>query len=213
MINIKKYIKYAIYVVVLILIVVFSSTNAIAKYKSEKTGDDNARVAKFGDLNFYEYTIDGNKLVTGNTAEVETKNIIAGTDFEKNLSIEFTSSEINTYLFLEVETKNWTVTTNDETKTNKVSIQNEYDEDMIYWILNNKWTLLESNNGKFVFYYEVPANNNFTDTLINKIIVNPIDMDSAYLLENEGHNLSFKAYALSALSVTPLEAWQYATNK
>ena len=53
--------KYLAIFLIFMTLILSMSTEAYAKFKSFLSTDSSARVGKFGELSFYEYTINGNK--------------------------------------------------------------------------------------------------------------------------------------------------------
>ena len=206
----NKKIKYFIYAIALILTVILSVSNATAKYKSEKIGEDNARVAKFGELNLYEYKTNNEIVNMGSSAEIETININPGTTINKNLSVSYSGNEIDVYIYLVIESNGWLIEEKENTNETNIFIKNNGDK-ILEWTLNNNWKYLEeaSSTNKHVFYYENKANNTFNNTIMSSIEVNSMSLSNANILEDSDYSIKFNTYAVSALNVTPLEAWQF----
>jgi len=219
-INVQEYKRITInrillrFTSILLLLVVISlyiTTGSLAKYKSENSLNDSARVGKFGELNFYEYKSDGTTLVSGDEAQIENIVVIAGNNIDKNLHISYSGNEIAVYIFFVVDSDGWKIINNEN--TNELLITNNNNEKMVSWTINNNWHYLEeSSNTKHIFYHLVEANTNFDDAVMPKLEVNALSLDDVELLKNPSYSLKFKALAVSALGKTPAEAWNYISN-
>lgn len=206
----KILLKSILFVFSLILVTFYMTSSILAKYKSESSTNDTARVAKFGELSFYEYSADTGQLV-GDAVQIENITIKAGTDIDKKISLSFSGSEVATYIYLIVETSGWSITTNTESNINRLSIKNAGKEDMVYWELNNKWTYLDgvSNDSTFVFYHLIEPNTSFTDDVMTALIVNSISLDDVNLLKTPDYSITVKTHAVSAAGNTPEQAWEH----
>lgn len=208
----KNSLKYLSIFLILIVLILTMSSEAYAKFKSFLSTNTSARVGNFGELSFYEYTIDGNKQVIGESAQVETFTVIAGEDIAKNLSLSYSGNEIPVYVYLIIEANDWLVIPNDT--TNKITLQSNKGDDLIYWYLSNDWTYLEtkSNENQFVFYHLVEANKELDEKLIETFNVNAMDFSSIDVLQKQENSISFKTHAISALGVSPDKAFEYINN-
>jgi len=198
---------------VIIALFIFSSvvvtscyiSKTYAKYQSIVTGSDNAAVAKFGNLNFTEYTSSGSA-VTGNIAQTELITVTAGNNVNKRISLSYLDCEVASYVFIEVEADGWIM--DEGNNISKLSIKNASGDSMVSWTINNNWNYLGNYNNKFVIYHTVLANENFTDNLMTEIEVNAISLDDVSLLINNNYSLNFKAYVISKTGATPEDAWE-----
>ena len=204
--------KYLSIFLILIVLILTMSSEAYAKFKSFLSTNTSARVGNFGELSFYEYTIDGNKQVIGESAQVETFTVIAGEDISKNLSLSYSGNEIPVYVYLIIEANDWLVIPNDT--TNKITLQSNKGDDLIYWYLSNDWTYLEtkSNENQFVFYHLVEANKELDEKLIETFNVNAMDFSSIDVLQKQENSISFKTRAISALGISADKAFEYINN-
>lgn len=204
--SIFNFLYKLIFCLTILTLVIFHVTSGVyAKYSSESTGDDNARVADFGNLYFYEYTIDGNRLITGTETEVETVTIVAGENINKNIRLSYSGNEVLVYVFFVVDANGW----NFEENSNRFVIKNSGNEDVVYWNLDENWNYISevSSTTKHVFYHEVEPTIEFDNNILREFEVNPISIDDVNLIKNSNYSLSFSAYAVSALDISPADAW------
>ena len=114
-----------------------------AKYISSASGNDSARVIKFGELtlteegDFYE----GNKLM-----------IIPGVALTKKATVSFSGSESATYVFVEITPSKWSTTDN---KTFSVMSNGKT---AMQWNVAEGWLFLKSDNGTYIYYRELTPN-------------------------------------------------------
>lgn len=204
--------KYLSIFLIFIVLILSMTSEVYAKFKSFLSTNTSARVGNFGELSFYEYTIDGNKQVIGESAQVEKFTVIAGEDISKNLSLSYSGNEIPVYVYLIIEANDWLVIPNDT--TNKITLQSNKGDDLIYWYLSNDWTYLEekSNENQFVFYHLVEANQELDEKLIETFNVNAMDFSSIDVLQKQENSISFKTHAISALGISAEKAFEYISN-
>ena len=127
----------------LTLISIHLTSGLYAKYISSASGNDSARVIKFGELtlteegDFYE----GNKLM-----------IIPGVALTKKATVSFSGSESATYVFVEIMPTGWSAT-DDVTfallSNGKTAMQ---------WSIADGWVFLKSDNGTYIYYRELAPN-------------------------------------------------------
>ena len=131
---------------ILLCLTLFSihlTSGLYAKYISSASGNDSARVIKFGELtlteegDFYE----GNKLM-----------IIPGVALTKKATVSFSGSESATYVFVEIMPTGWSAT-DDVTfallSNGKTAMQ---------WSIADGWVFLKSDNGTYIYYRELAPN-------------------------------------------------------
>lgn len=207
----KNYKKYFILVIYLLVASVLISSHSVAtiyaKYRSVSTSYDTARVAKFGELELYEYTIDGNELISGTTARIENVDLITGKDVNKNLSLKYYGSEVTSYLYFVINTNSWKLYVKDE--VNKLVLENENKDHLMYIEIDNSWTYLEdiSENGKYILYKTIEPNIAHNEQIIKKVNVNSISMNDSKKLKNIDTSLSFDVHAVQITDETPSEGW------
>lgn len=191
----------------------YMSSFVFARYISNSSLGDTAKVAKFGDLTFYEYLSDGTTLATGETVEIDNLLINPGINVNKKISLSFGKSEVGVYLFLVIDANRFKVVS--ETDSYKITVQNNLSEDILYWNLDNSWNYLEdvSTSNQFVFCYHLDPNTSFDEVLMDSILVNSISFDDVNLLKGDKPSLSFKTYAISSVGLNSDEAWNHIINK
>ena len=114
-----------------------------AKYISSASGNDSARVIKFGELtlteegDFYE----GNKLM-----------IIPGVALTKKATVSFSGSESATYVFVEITPSKWSTT------DNKTFSLMSNGKTAMQWNVAEGWLFLKSDNGTYIYYRELTPN-------------------------------------------------------
>ena len=127
----------------LTLISIPLTSGLYAKYISSASGNDSARVIKFGELtlteegDFYE----GNKLM-----------IIPGVDLTKKATVSFSGSESATYVFVEITPSKWSTT------DNKTFSLMSNGKTAMQWNVAEGWLFLKSDNGTYIYYRELTPN-------------------------------------------------------
>lgn len=115
-----------------------------AKYITTESGSDAARVITFGDLTLSE---------TGDFYEEHKLMIIPGVDLTKKATVDFSGSEAETYVFVEVEASaEW------QTTDNKTFYIVHNGKNAMQWSIAEGWTLLASKNGAYVYYRKLAPN-------------------------------------------------------
>ena len=127
----------------LTLISIHLTSGLYAKYISSASGNDSARVIKFGELTITE---------TGDFYEDNKLMIIPGVDLIKKATVSFSGSESATYVFVEIMPTGWSAT-DDVTfallSNGKTAIQ---------WSIADGWVFLKSDNGTYIYYRELAPN-------------------------------------------------------
>ena len=122
----------------------YLASGLYAKYSTQATGSDSARVIKFGEISITEtgdFLIDKNGNSTGKML------IIPGVDIMKQAAVNYDGSEAATYVFLEV------VVSDHWSYNNRVfSAENG----KIQWTIQDSWTKL--NTDGLVFYKTLEPN-------------------------------------------------------
>ena len=127
----------------LTLISIHLTSGLYAKYISSASGNDSARVIKFGELtlteegDFYE----GNKLM-----------IIPGVALTKKATVSFSGSESATYVFVEITPSKWSTT------DNKTFSLMSNGKTAMQWNIAEGWIFLKSDNGTYIYYRELDPN-------------------------------------------------------
>ena len=115
-----------------------------AKYITTESGSDAARVITFGDLALTE---------TGDFYEENKLMIIPGVDLTKKATVDFSGSEAETYVFVEVKASSeW------QTTDNKTFFIVNNEKTAMQWRIAEGWTLLTSKNGAYVYYRKLAPN-------------------------------------------------------
>ena len=211
--NIMIY-RFLFVTLALVLITTFMVSGVFARYKSIAGANEEARVAKFGNLNLYEYDSSGNIISSGLTNQLEEIIIYPGIDINKKLEISYTGTEVATYVFFVINTEGWQLTNDEEIGKYVMSLNNEKDEYIAKWTIQNNFQHLESlsSENRNIFYYLAPPNSNLNEKILDKIEVNAIGLEDAKKMEEYAYEISFEAYAASAINITPEEAFTRAEN-
>lgn len=120
-----------------------------ARYVASASGQDLARVVKFGDLTFTE---------TGDFYEDNKLMIIPGVDLTKKVTVSFSGSESATYVFVEIMPTGWSTADNvtfSFLSNSKTAMQ---------WSVAYGWTFLKSDNGTYIYYRELAPNTELVAT-------------------------------------------------
>ena len=106
-----------------------------ARYISRDSGEDSARVIRFGDLTLTE---------TGDFKDGEAY-IIPGVNLTKDATVTFAGSESATYVFVEVEADGWTISGSDKRDFS-------YGTNLLSWNVAEGWNYLSSDGSSYVYY-------------------------------------------------------------
>ena len=143
------FIIWAIFGLSLVLLSSHITSGPYAKYSSQSTGSDGARVIKFGDLTVTE---------TGDFTSVDTNEnqfiFVPGVDLKKDIRVTFKGSEASTIVFITVETPGWNL--NNKSFTDS--------KGQLAWSVADGWTHLETDGSTHVFYYALEPNTPMNDT-------------------------------------------------
>lgn len=185
-------------------------SNVWAKYQSKVTLNEQAKVADFGTLTFLEYKSDGTTLISGTEASIEIVNVKPGENINKKLTVSFVGNEVDVYVFFTIDAEKWIL---NENNTNRLSIKNDTDDDIVYWELNDKWTYLKtefisSDVNKYVFYTTVFAFEGLTNDVMTNIHVNSFGFEDVHIFNDNEYSLSFDTFAISKPGATPEMAWE-----
>lgn len=202
--------KKNIFLIIAILLVVSSFVVSIsyARYTSVLSSSDLVRVAKAGDLVLVEKLngeVQNNKLDSINEI---THEIVSGGVVDKEVYIEFTETEVSTYVYLVIDNVNWTY----NKELNKLSVINNK-SDLLAFTLDDIWIFLDevSNDDQFVFYTLVNVKDtNYNEKLnvMSKINVGIINVNDIEKINNS--SLKFNAYSIQkGNNISALTAWGY----
>lgn len=197
--------RIAFIILASVLITTYLVFGVFAKYKSIAAGNTEARVAKFGSLNLYEYNSSGDIIATGTTTQTEEIIITPGKDINKKIIINYSGNEVATYIFFVVNSDGWEISKDETTNNHLISINNSKDEAVAKWEIKNHWQHLESlsTENRNIFYFITPPDSNINETIMEKIEVNAVDLDSSNPMDEFGYELSFEVYATSAYNIEP----------
>lgn len=194
--------------IILLLVCSFTISLSYARYTSEFSSSNQVRVAKSGELTLVEKLngeIENNNLDVANNYSHE---IVSGGFIDKEVYIEFTNNEISTYLFLVIDSINWSY---DEI-SKKISVINN-NSSLLSFDIDAKWIFLEevSNESKLVFYHLVDVNNNEINNkyeVMSQIDVGLITVNDGEIINNS--SLRFNAYSIQKNDdINEIDAWNY----
>lgn len=185
----------------------FISNYSYARYIGSKTAENDIKVANFGKLKLVE-KLNGEIQVNNlETESIVESDFILGENIDKEVYIEFTQSNVSTYLFLELDVVNWKY----DIESREVELLNN-DTKILSFEMNNIWNYSEnlSDDKKLIFYYEIDVNKNNSTKfdVMNQIITGIISIDDISIL-NES-KIKFNAYAIQkgdSLSIEQM--WDY----
>lgn len=127
----------------LTLISIHLTSGLYAKYISSASGNDSARVIKFGELTLAE---------EGDFYEENKLMIIPGVALTKKATVSFSGSESATYVFVEITPSKWSTT------DNKTFSLLSNGKTAMQWNVAEGWLFLKSDNGAYIYYRELPPN-------------------------------------------------------
>ena len=180
---------------IFLLVVFFSSIakrTTYARYISEFESESEVGVVKFGTINLVEKLngeIQDNKTTSVNL----TTDILLGENIDKEVYLEYTGSEVSTYLFLVINVEKWEY--NDTRKEFGIFNNNAR---LIYFNINDIWTYSDnlSSEKEKVFYYDYDVlndkNNKFE--IMNQIKLGVIGYNDIETVNN--NKLNFKIYSI-----------------
>lgn len=157
-----------------------------ARYITTASGDDSARVIKFGELTLTE---------TGDFYQENKLMITPGVDLNKKATVSFTGSESATYVFLSVIPTKWHVSGD-----NKMFSVTVGSKTVMNWSLADGWVFLKTDNGAYVYYRVLAPNTALVSadiiaggkiTVSNQITRSEIGSDAM-----QGISISFRAAAV-----------------
>lgn len=192
-----------------LLVIFFTSMSqrtTYARYVSQFEAESEVGVVKFGTLNLVEKLngeIQDNKTTN---LDVNTE-IVLGNDINKEVYLEYTGSEVSTYLFLVIKVEKWQY----NNTRNEFGIFNN-DVRLMYFNINDIWTYADnlSSDTEKVFYYDYDVvndkNNKFE--IMNQIKLGMIGYNDIDSLKN--NKLNFKIYSIQKNNKLDLAThWSY----
>ena len=196
---------------VLFYLTVFSTyltAGLYAKYVVTGNGGDSARVIKFGQL-----TLEEESDLEEKSKDKYSKIISPGNKLNMDVTVSFTGSEADTYIFVKVYAPGWTP------KNYNINFV-DTSGNISCGIDNSKWTYLDSylehpsdeNETIHVYYYKDPttgAQHLESNTAITDVpVLRPLDADKEIIISGalskqdmkqmSGLSLDFTAYAVQA---------------
>ena len=149
----------AIVLFYLTLVSIYLTSGLYAKYTTRSSGQDGARVIKFGEIVLTET----GDFVTHTAQGQHRFIIIPGVHLDKDVKVSFGGSEADTYVFVVVETPGWS------TQDHKRFVVNDGD---IYWNVNvdgeKEWIHLPTTEDYHVYYRYVKANQKLENVPVMK---------------------------------------------
>lgn len=191
----------ALFLFCLTIISVYLTSGLYAKYIGSASGNDSARVIKFGELTITE---------TGDFYKDSKLMIIPGVDLYKRAVVDFGGSESATYVFAEIVPDEWT------TSDNKIFSILSNGKTAMQWTVADGWEFLKSDNGAYIYYRELAPNTVLKADIIagdGKITV------SEYITKGEIGSFTDISLNLRASAVqsggfeNPAAAWNSITAK
>lgn len=173
----------------LVAVTTHVSVDLFARYLTEGTGNDGARIMTFGPLTISEES-DGSF-----DAEKQAYHFIftPGVDLKKDIKVSFDGSEADTFVFVELETTGW-----EKNGGNTFRLGNN----LLLWSVDEAWTYLQSQDDRHVYYMILDANNNkLTNQPVikdGKIQVSKATRGDYKDLEGDTINISAAAYVVQA---------------
>ena len=114
-----------------------------ARYKSEVSSDDGARVIYFGDISITE---------TGDEKVKDKYIIIPGMNINKKATVDFEGSESATYVFVEITVSaNWQCTADGR---RFFVARNGVSKELVSWTVGDDWVFLSNDGNSYVYYYK-----------------------------------------------------------
>ena len=196
------FIIWAIFGLSLVLLSSHFTAGPYAKYISQSTGSDGARVIKFGDLTVTE---------TGDFTSVGTNQnqfiFTPGVDLEKDIRVSFEGSEASTIVFITIKTEGWTVADG----RNFTDSQGQ-----LTWSVDNGWTYLTAEGGTYVYYKSLAPNETMDEVQFvkdGKIQVSPNGTVATYY-NYPDTSFTVKGYVVQANKFnTAADAWASISSK
>jgi hypothetical protein len=113
------------------------TSSQYARFVSQASGSDGARVIKFGQLEIKE--------------EGPTSNVFApGVPIKKDFAVTFGGSEASTIVFIAVDAPDWNLSNGGKTFTDS--------KDQLYWSVADYWTFLTSEGDTHIYYKSLNPN-------------------------------------------------------
>lgn len=190
----------------LTLLSVHFSSGIFARYVSRADGQDNAKVASFGNLTITE----SGDFFTGSAI------VLPGVDLTKRATVSYEKGEVAVFIIFEAElSDHWTKEDNNFVIKNESTGTGE-DPNFLSWSVvtegENGWKFIGKDGNKYAYYIALEPNKSLgtTDFVANdgKVTVSKyITAEDLEKMKEKDIYINFKAYAVQAGEMTPEEAW------
>lgn len=209
----------------LVAVTVYLAQGLYARCITQDTGSDSARVIKFGQLILSE---NGEPNAGG-----QKFTCIPGVNIEKNITVSFTASEADVFVFVQVDTTDWTKTETDGIITYGKYLETS-EKPLVHWSVNNAslgenidpWYLFctyeESGRSYNVYYTVLKANTALTNAPFVKggiVKVREATRAEYAAIAGQEFTIQVTAYAVQANGFTAttedqaaMEAWKAVKN-
>lgn len=184
------------------------SSGIFARYVSRADGQDNAKVATFGNLTITE----SGDFFTGSAV------VLPGVDLTKRATVSYEKGEVAVFIIFEAELSDHWTKADDETFVIKnESTGTGEDPNFLSWSVvtegENGWKYIGKDGNKYAYYIALEPNKSLgtTDFVANdgKVTVSKyITAEDLEEMKKIGDiYINFKAYAVQAGDMDALEAW------
>lgn len=181
----------------LVAVTVYLAQGLYARYITQDTGSDSARVMKFGQLTLKENG-DANALN-------QSFLCIPGVNIAKDITVSFTESEADVFVFVVADTTGWD-TTDDYHFSKSVTVKEELRSPLATWSVNSTdWTLCatETKDGKtvHVYFQRLDANTALADSHFiaeNTVFVREATREEYAVFAGQSLCIDVTAYAVQA---------------
>lgn len=167
-----------------------------ARYVANGSGNDSARVIRFGDLTLTE---------TGDFSVGGTAYFVPGVNLNKTVTVNFNGSESATYVFVTVDVA-------DTWDYNAGSHRFTYEGDKIVLEMDDKWSYLEDTAQPYVFYRILKPNDQLVATPVfanNGLITVSETITKPEVLEMSDMPIDLWASAIQAIGFPDAaSAWE-----
>lgn len=151
--NYKKYKSNRfVYLIYLFIFSLMLSGATVSRYIVSSNITESARMVRFGEI----YITNGR-----DPYEEENINIVPGAEYQKNPTVNFDGSEIESCIFLKVNYPEWIY---DEEDKSFSYISN--DKKMVSWNICKEWNYLKNDGTGNIFYIFIPPNIKFCQSII-----------------------------------------------
>lgn len=187
----------------LTMLSVHFSSGIFARYVSRADGQDNAKVASFGNLTITE----SGDFFTGSAI------VLPGVDLTKRATVSYEKGEVAVFIIFEAElSDHWTKADNETFVIKNENKTDGEDENLLSWSVENGWEFIGKDGNKYAYYIALEPNKSLdtTDFVANdgKVTVSKyITAEDLIKMKEKDIYINFKAYAVQAGDMTALEAW------